>query len=369
MHFLFVLFILISQNQDVNKSTRFVEFNPPKMIWLTTDERQNLSNSNDAETLEEFTVIQQEADSVLQTSPNPVDSIFYEGHVSNHPDRIRTVKHLYDMFSLRALTWSYVMTKEEIYVDKAKEFLLAWVNTYKPTGNDVNENKLDICFFAYDVFGSHFSPAEKEKIKEWIEDIAYKQKALWNTEKGSSNRHAKRLKLILLGSFILNNNELKRFVIDKADELLNTALYPDGTTRDLERRDAMHYNVGLLKNTLELAHAMRLIGVNLYTRETEQGATLKKCVDYVLPYAKGEKIYKEWVNTKIELDRKRWEAGDPFYKPGKPWDPAEAVPLLTLAKSFDPSLAGLEQSLSEKTAGKTKNWLSIIASFAGSTNN
>jgi len=41
------------------------------------------------------------------------------------------------------------------------------------------------------------------------------------------------------------------------------------------------------------------------------------------------------VNSKVKLDHQRWQAGDPYYKPGKPWDPWEAYESLLLASTFD----------------------------------
>ena len=57
-----------------------------------------------------------------------------------------------------------------------------------------------------------------------------------------------------------------------------------------------------------------------------------------MPFIKGEKNHPEWVNSKTKLDHERWEAGDPYYKPGKPWDPWEGYKSLMLASPFDKSL-------------------------------
>lgn len=357
---LFIIFNRMIAGNQGDEKKQFVEFDLPPMIWLNADEKARLKNSRAVYSNPSFTDILNRADEAMGLFPNPVDSIFYEGYLSNHPRRINTVNHLNDMKSIYSLSWTYLITGEERYGIKTKEYLSAWVSKYKPTGNDVNENKLDICFFAFDAIKELLTFEERSKIKIWISDIAEKQKLKWDVNSGSSNRHAKRLKLIYLSSLILDDNNLKEFVFQKFNTLLETSLNADGTTRDLVRRDAMHYNVSCLLNILETANLLSMENRNYYLYQTDSGASLKNCVQFVLPYAKGEKIYKEWVNTKIEFDRKRALSGDAFYQPGKPWDRFEAIDMLILASRYDNSLLHLSEELIRKKYGNNNYWIFIL---------
>lgn len=178
------------------QQNEFVEFDLPPMLWLSESEKELIRNSKtlaDETPVEEIRDI---AEAAIKLKPNPADTIFYEGLLSNNPKRIETVEHLQDMRSLYFFSWAYLLTGEDKYGAAAKEYLLSWSKVYKPSGNDVNENKLDICFLAFDLLKEKFNENESFLIKNWFREIAQKQKKNWNPDKGSSNRHAKRLKLI-----------------------------------------------------------------------------------------------------------------------------------------------------------------------------
>lgn len=339
------LFIVCVTTWAENQPTTYVEFNPPYLLWLTDSERESIIENRErlAQT-EAAQTLHQQATEALEEDPIPLDVIVYEGHVSNHPDRIRSAKHLHDMLDIRALLWTCLLTNDERFANTAIHYVTAWAQTYIPTGNDVNENKLIICFWAYDLLRDRYSEADRATIEAWIARIAEHQIDQW-TDGYSSNRHGKRLKIIKLAGLALGRDDWKTFVDSKVDSFMNLALNADGTTRDLKRRDAMHYNVSCLSSVVKLAVLYRNEGVDLYTKETESGATLKRCVDFILPYVRGEKVYPEWVNTTVDLDRRRWEAGDPYYRPGKPWDPREAREMLLLTSLLDPSLLDVAQAL------------------------
>lgn len=108
--------------------------------------------------------MQRLANKAISRVPNPVETIAFEGYVSNHPQRIRSVDHLQDMLALRTLTWAYIITGGQQYATKGRTFLRAWARTYIPTGNDVNENKLNICFYTFHVFGYSFTTSERVEI-------------------------------------------------------------------------------------------------------------------------------------------------------------------------------------------------------------
>lgn len=72
----------------------FVEFNPPHLIWLNDKERKALSNNQSSEAKFFKKEILENAKRHLKENPNPIDSIFYEGFMSNNPKRIESSAHL-----------------------------------------------------------------------------------------------------------------------------------------------------------------------------------------------------------------------------------------------------------------------------------
>jgi len=335
----------------------YAEFNLPKLIWLDHNQREYLKASLSAsDTLpSQLLAMFEHAENAAIKKPSPIREIHYQGLVASHPDRLETVKNLEDMFAIRALAWAAWFKDDALLAEACFRYLDAWAKTYVPTGNDVNENKLTYCFLAYDLLHAKYPDKNWEPVRKWLHTVARKQKNTWS-KRGSSNRHAKRLKLILLGALLFDDKELFDFAQNIIEEFLQHALRADGTTRDLERRDAMHYNAGNVKAILQCAIIFRSLGRDVYNFETPSGASLKNSVAFIVPYVKGEKTYAEWVNTTVQLDRDRWASGDPFYRPGIPWDPSEGISLLLLSSVFEPEYLPLAQTLNLKYKNDPIDW-------------
>lgn len=346
MDFLAIIILmicLITNSDHVNgqTGTQYVEFSPPFTVWLTESERIRLSQTKGMHDTAAYKELKKIADESMSIAPDPLDTIFYEGLVSNHPRRIETVRHLQDIIRLRALTWCYVIGQEELYGRKAADYLIAWADKYVPSGNDVNDNKLEFCFFAADVLQPILNESEKVEIFRWLTAIADAQRTRWKNG-GAGNRMANRLKMVLMYSLHVENPEYKSWADEKLSLLMDEAFFPDGTTSDFHQRDAMHYHVSCVNNFLKVGLLYRVFGEDIYSRVNLRGGSVKKSVDFVIPYALGEKIHPEWVHTKVDLDRRRWLSGDPYYKPGKPWDPSGAGSMFRIGAVFDPALGQLD---------------------------
>lgn len=341
--------------------TQYVEFSPPFTVWLTASEREKLSGTPGIQDTYAYQAMKDIADEAMIIAPAPLDTIFYEGLVSNHPRRIETVRHLQDIIRLRALTWCYIIGREESYGRRAAEYLAAWSEVYIPSGNDVNDNKLEFCFYAAEVLQPLLNDREKDKIFSWLAAIADGQKNRWR-DGGAGNRLANRVKMVLMYALLSDEVVYKSWADEKLAFLLDEAFFADGTTRDFHQRDAMHYHVSCVNNFLKISLLYRIYGENIYSRENIHGGSVKKSAGFVIPYAMGEKVHAEWVNTRVELDRRRWQSGDPYYKPGKPWDPSGAGSMFRIGAVFDPALAQIEL---EKSGGDENedDWNILLLEF------
>jgi len=342
------------QNEDAQL---FYEWGPPPIIWMTNKERSLLLDRKLQLDKDIRLQMIESADAALNFSPNPTDSIFYEGLVSNHPRRVEMKPHFQDIDNLVYLIDGYILTERSDYRKKSIEIMTAWAGTYKPTGNDVNENKLAIFYYAFDIYREFFRQKEKELITSWLIEIAEQQIKHWDIEVGSSNRHAKRMKLILMAGLVFDKKEYVDLAFTEIKRILDSSLYEDGSSRDLERRDALHYHNSQIKNYLILNYLTRFIGVDIYSDQQISGGSLKKSVHYMFPFIRQEKVHPEWVNTKIELDRERYEAGDDYYKPGKPWDIREGYTTLILSSPFDPECIALIDKLEKMDSLEDRRWL------------
>jgi hypothetical protein len=87
-------------------------------------------------------------------------------------------------------------------------------------------------------------------------------------------------------------------------------------------------------------------------------------VEFLRPYVDGRQVHAEWVNTTSKMDRTRAQSGDPFYAPGRPFQPHEALSTLTLAGRWDPTLSTLATSIRAKAGLSTAGWQAAIVDTA-----
>lgn len=66
---------------------------------------------------------------------------------------------------------------------------------------------------------------------------------------------------------------------------------------------------------------------------------------FLVKYVDGTDRHGEWVHPTVAIDQERAASGDPHYKPGRIYQPHEALGVLTLATFFDPSLTVVDLQL------------------------
>ncbi len=74
-----------------------------------------------------------------------------------------------------------------------------------------------------------------------------------------------------------------------------------------------------------------LFGCSPCTVVGTKGGSLEKSVAFVLPYARREKIYHQWQNSRCEIDKECAVAGIAGYRPGVAYDPGNTVQLFEWA--------------------------------------
>jgi hypothetical protein len=268
--------------------------------------------------------------------PRPLEIIYYEGLLDTDPRRINTVKSFPDIDHVVTLIYAAYGSGDRVYGEKAKQIILAWVKTYKPDGNTINENKFLSFFWGYYIFKLHFSKQEQVEAEKWIMEIALKQKNRPTTP--NNNWESKRLKITGIAGAILNDKQLMDHSIEGFKKYITTAYYPDGTSNDLISRDALQYHISGLKPCLSAFINLSEFDkrFDLYAWESPTGSSVKKSVEFTVPYATGEKQRREWTHSKVELDRRRAEAGIEAYQPGKLFNPQKAHELFEWACYYNP---------------------------------
>ena len=292
-----------------------------------------------------------------EEAPRPLKHLHYEGLLETNPDRVDTRKSLKDMDKVISFIYASYGDDNPSFAKKTWQFVLAWAQTYQPDGNPINENKFVALYWGYYLFRNTFSDHEKEKVERWMMTIAKQEINREHTP--NNNWEAKRQKMIGIIGSITGNDSLKAFAQRGFREYISTAYFPDGTSADLKERDALHYHVSGLKPMLSAAINLSKFDTlfNLYNYSAPSGASVKKSVEYVVPYARGELERKEWVNTTVALDKERAAAGLAEYQPGKLFDPQEAVPLFEWASYYQPTWYDITGKW-----GFTSTWVGLLNS-------
>ena len=308
--------------------------------------------------------LQSRAESYLSEEPRPIERISYEGMLNNHPERVATVSHLYDMMRVEIWLSAWLITGDSRYEKAMGKYLLAWAGTYKPTGNPINENKLDPLLTAAVVLVDRLDRCEREIVLNWLKklgkaEIKTVETMPWSVE---NNWHPKRLKVVALVAEALDHDQWRQWVLEETRKYIARALRPDGSSRDFEQRDALSYHIGGVRPLLRLISLLPSAHrEELYSGETPDGSSVARSVAFVLPYALGEKEHQEFLGTRVELDRRRAEAGLEQYQPGRPFDPHRAVALFQLAGAFEEKYRPLAGSIAGKPGMQFYDWTGVLA--------
>ncbi len=311
----------------------------------------------------QFARVKAEADEALTASPNPVKIIESEGKLKTDPGKIATAKSLADMRKTEALGWAFAVSGDARYGGKAKEFVLAWARVNEPQGDPINETKLEPLLVGYDLTQGVYSAGEKGTVETWMRKLAG---ALIERQKKKSkatsfnNWHSHRLKMLGLCGWLLQDKALIERAVSGYREQVTNNLESDGSSFDFHERDALHYHCYDLEPLLSLATAAKQRGVDLYGHVGTNGASLGKAVEFLVPYCDGSKSHAEFVNSKVEFDRKRAEAGQGEFAIGHPFDPKEGLEALEMASLFDERFATVVAGIKGKKTARCSSWQMVL---------
>jgi hypothetical protein len=326
-------------------------------------ERLAALTHKDAEAAELLRALEREGLSLLRRTPSPLKVIHYEGLVHTDPRRIEAVKHLEDMDDLACLLEWWQATADPRALQQGLRYIRDWSGAYQPTGNDVNENKLQPIIVAAISWRGHIPEEEWPSLAAWLQKMGDLHLAALKTDHDKlTNRFTKRLHLVATIGMALGQQEWLNDVRAAYRDFVAGGLFADGSSEDLRRRDTLTYHCSMLRPLLDLAQLLN--DPALYKWESPTGSSVKKSVDYVIPYADGSKQRQEWLNTTVELDRKRAAAGLEEYRPGRLFDPAFALPMLEQASFFDDSLLPLVIKLSATQRQRFPTWRSVLNAAA-----
>lgn len=320
--------------------------------WVNTDET----------TGKIFNSFYSKAKAALNEKPNPRDTIVSEGHLNTHPDKIASVLAMQDFNKIYALAIVYKLKNGKEYLDKATGFLKAWATVNHPLGNPINDTKLDRVFAAYDMLRSGISESDKTIIDAWFTTMA--EAEIQSAKKGKTtsmnNWHSHRLKVVGEIGFLLDNKKYRDFATNGLLLQIDTNLNKDGSSWDFLERDALHYHSYDLEPMLTLAIIIkRATGADDFNYVSPRGSSIKKSVDWFVPYLSGEKTHAEYVNSKVAFDLARAKNNEKGFAIGGNFDPVNGLNTLSLAAWFDNNYIKTIK-LKKKTDNDFADWQLVL---------
>jgi hypothetical protein len=283
--------------------------------------------------------LQQTANAALTAQPNAIDTIRTEGLLKGDPRKTVTTAALQDMHKIYSLAYVYRISGDKRYLKKASQFLAAWAAKNYSKGDPIDDTNLDAAIEGYDLIKTDLLPAENAAIKVWLSRVATAEMVSPRMQTGrtaSNNWNSHRLKVVGEIAYAINDDSFKKFTIEALKVQIAKNLEADGSSIDFKLRDALHYHVYDLEPLLKLAIVIkRATGINFYSYTSAIGSSIKKSVEWVLPYLNGEKTHAEYVNSTSKFDAARANNNEPAFKTGALFKPEAGLPTLLLASYFD----------------------------------
>lgn len=341
-----------------------------QIVSLTTTEIAKLKNliTADADAKKQWTLILRNANEALTATPNPADTILTEGILQGDPRKTKTWESIQDMQKVYALALAYKVTGTGVYLTKASEFLAAWAMKNHPMGNPINDTNLDRIIFAYDLVKADLSADVNKSVSAWLYQVAQQEIATYEKAiSGKSltymnNWNSHRIKEVTEVAWAINNEKLKTWAKDAYRRQIGKNLQVDGSSFDFHERDALHYHIYDVDPLMVAATILKRdgsYGENPYTYTSPEGSSLKKSVDWLIPFFTGEQTHAEWVNSKSAFDKKREANGEKGYIAGTLFKPSEGRTSIALANYFDQQMLKTYQD-EGKTQSKYPTWQFVL---------
>ena len=154
--------------------------------------------------------------------------------------------------------------------------------------------------------GSRYWTEEIDKgMKEWF--ASYLKWLLESTngkeESAAKNNHGTTydVQVVSIALYLGKREVAREILLAAGPKRVAVQIEPDGSQPlELERTKSLGYSLMNAEALTNIAMLGKYLGVDLWHFETNDGRSIGKAVDYLLPYALGEK---KWLNTQIEPQR------------------------------------------------------------------
>lgn len=294
----------------------------------------------------------------LLEAPNPLPNLKTEGLLPGQGIMELSIKARRDFEKVEYLAFAWEITKNQLYLKKAKEFIFKWAETYTPSFNPIDETKFSRLFEGYGIIRDNLRGDETIPIDRWISSfsIGYLEQLKINQKKYNpqhSNWQSHRIKIAFTAAIAVRDFKSAEKITTFLNEQIIKNIREDGSTEDYHTRDSIKYTIYSLKPLLEtslLANNFR-VKKHLHHKESKTSHLLKG-VDWLLPYVNGKKTHIEFKNTSVNFDKIRVNNNIEGFSIS-PWKPSEAKEILWLSSYLDKKYLPTAKAISSNPSATT----------------
>jgi len=293
--------------------------------------------------------LQNDADKRAAEHPRAVARVHTEGTLPHQGIWDQSVEAKKDLPLLRDLALVWRVSHDRPTLMRLATLLDAWASIYQPSFNPIDETDFDALIDAYAVTQADLPPDTREKVAALLHawSAGYLDRMQHPAKPGrgiwTNNWQSHRIKLATLAAVALGDAQLFEAARVQFRKQLTQNLHADGESIDFEERDALHYTVYDLEPLVRAAMAARLRDEDWLNLPGDSGATLAAGLNWLLPFALGEKTHEEYVHTTVKFDLQRRDAGVAGFS-GQ-WQPKSSGQLYWLASTLDARYLPVAQKL------------------------
>jgi hypothetical protein len=286
----------------------------------------------------------------LDARPHPMAHVHTQGllpHQGIH-DASDAAEHDWPLALRAAVAWR-LSGKPEL-LQQTTRYLDAWAGTYRPDFNPIDETNLADLFQAYALTRDALPASTRNAMAVLIRRIAEGYLARLQAKAGSTyindinNWQSHRIKLLATSAAALGEPRLVAAARQRLLIQVAANIRPDGSTVDFAQRDALHYVTYDLEPLVQAALALSPYGKdNLLAARSATGSSIAAALDWLAPYAEGQRMHQEFVHTSEPFDIERQKAGLKGY--GGTWDPRNSAALYAQAAVLMPKYRVLAEQL------------------------
>ena len=274
----------------------------------------------------------------LADHPAPLAQVHTEGTLPNHGIREQSIAAEKDWPVMRQAALAWRLSGDPRYLKQVDDYLAAWADVYQPDFNPIDETNLDMLITAYTLTADHLRLETRAASRRLISTLGNGYIAHIEQFKGqkkgtqTNNWQSHRVKLVTVAAAALGDKTLLEQAHQLFKQQVADNILPDGSVTDFQDRDALHYVVYDLEPLVQAALAAKPYGGDWLNLKANN-ASLAAALDWLVPYANGQRSHQEFVHTHVQFDKDCAKVGEAGYS--GTWQPKSSATLFWLAAQLD----------------------------------